>query len=935
MNTRIDTLSTAGPDSGRRAPQPVGAPDHAPAGRARLVGRDAELAQLRTFVRDASASGAARVVRGAAGSGKSELLEAVVALGTEAGMSVLRCSGVRGSVPSDLSGLLQMLWPLLGDAHLASGSGQLRALETLLVDGAPGRRDRDRLPFTVLKVLESVSAVRPLLVAVDDWDALDPPSADVLTFVARRTDGHPLGLLMTSRTHPAPPLSPAGLPVLSLGPMTPAEAAALLAARRPGHDPQAVRDLMARAAGNPLALLELPAHTDDPLPHLPASSDRLASALAPGAARLPAATRDLLLVAALHPTADIALLLSATSRMRGRGALDFSAVEPAERQRLVVFDGMRMDFSHPAVAGAVAHGTGGRHCRRAHAALAAELTRDSVRQLWHLSQSVQGPDPQLAARLEDVHRSALRQNEPAMALSLLRRAAGLYSAPRDQGRCLLRAAQLAHGAGWARTARSLARRALCHPLGPLGSLYAETLTQFDGDGSARPADPARWPRPVGAAEVDSALELAHLVAPLVTDDRERADALLAYLDALPSDVARDPRLLHAMASAAPVRRAATVLARLADRGPDIVAITDLERLGEAALRAGAPLESLELHRQAERLCLFHDLPDRLPSAVLRQGLAHLVTGDWGQAETAFRRSREEADERALGADRAAAEILERLTCALRTGTVPEPADTAALAAGRVSVSALDEIVAVGTGWAQVESGDVAAGHAALSRLLADPARCTPALFALVVFAEAAAAVNEPGAARTRLLTLEQDLGPERAPLVAVELAVGQAILAADDEASTLYERAFHMDLAHRPFLEASLRLAHGRWLRRRHEFTDSRVTLRQAAATFAMMGAEARVSRITEELRASGQRTDSFAAASSRPAPAAGLLSAQELRIARLAGRGLSNRQIGQELGLSPRTIGAYLYRIFPRLGVTARAQLSGVLRSADGDAEA
>ncbi|MER5949458.1 LuxR family transcriptional regulator [Streptomyces sp. NPDC001904] len=933
MNTRIDTLSAAGPEFGRRTRQPVGAPGHAPAGPGRLIGRETHLARLRSFVREASSGGAARVIRGAAGSGKSELLEAGVALGAAAGMSVLRCAGVRGSTPSDLSGLLQMLWPLLGDARLPSDSGHLGALEELLVDGAPGRRDRARLPFTVLRVLESVGVARPLLIAVDDWDALDSPSADVLTFIARRVDRHPLGLLMTSRAHPAGPLLPTGLPELSLDPMTPAESAALLAARRPGHDPQAVRDLMARAAGNPLALLELPARSEDPFPHLPASSDRLAAALAPGAARLPSATRDLLLVAALHPTADIPLLLSAASRMRGGDPLGFSVVAPAERQGLVVFDGTRLEFTHPAVAGAVAHGTGRAHCRRAHAALAAELTRDSVRQLWHLSQSVEDLDPRLAARLEDAHRSALRQNEPAMALRLLRRAAALYSAPEDQGRCLLRAAQLAQGAGWTRTSRTLARRALDHPLGPLGSLYAETLTRLDGDGPT--VDPDDWPRPVGADETDSALELAHLVAPHLTDDRERADALLGYLDALPSDVARDPRLLHAMASAAPVRRAATVLARLTSRDSDIVAIRDLERLGEAALRAGAPLEALDLHRQAERLCLFHGLSDRLPATVLWQGLAHLVTGDWEQAETAFRRSREEAERNALSDDAAGAEILERLTRALRTGTVAEPVDAGALAAGRRPVSALDEIVAVGTGWAQVESGDVAAGHATLSRLLADPARCTPALFALVVFAEAAAAVNAAGTARTRLLALERDLGPERAPLVAVELAVAQAILADDESAAALYERAFRMDLAHRPFLEASLRLAHGRWLRRRHEFTDSRVTLRQAAATFAMMGAEARVSRITEELRASGQRTDSATAGGARPAPAAGLLSAQELRIARLAGRGLSNRQIGQELGLSPRTIGAYLYRIFPRLGVTARSQLSGVLRSAEEHAEA
>jgi DNA-binding NarL/FixJ family response regulator len=134
-------------------------------------------------------------------------------------------------------------------------------------------------------------------------------------------------------------------------------------------------------------------------------------------------------------------------------------------------------------------------------------------------------------------------------------------------------------------------------------------------------------------------------------------------------------------------------------------------------------------------------------------------------------------------------------------------------------------------------------------------------------------------------------------------------------------------MARRPFLEAPLRLAHGRWLRRRRQSTEARVELRRAAAAFTMLGAEARAARIAGELRASGERAEGHRPNADR-APAAGdLLNAQELRIARLAARGLSNRQIGELLDLSPRTIGAYLYRIFPRLGVTSRAQLATLFR--------
>ncbi|MFI6876312.1 AAA family ATPase [Streptomyces sp. NPDC050400] len=927
MNTQVEVSVLAAVEQSVRTDPHVPARPCGPAAQDRLVGREAELRELRAFVREAVTHGATRVVRGGAGSGRSVLLEAGVEWAAAAGMRVLRCTGSRSGVRPGMSGLLEILWPLLSDARLPLADRDRQALETLLVDGAPAREDRARLPFTVFRVLESAGTDRPVLIAVDDWDALDEASAGVLAFVARRTAGHPMGVLMTALTHGARSASLAGLPEVPLRPLALAESAALLAMRRPGTDPHTVRDLMATAAGNPLALLELPVGTEDFFPHLPASSGRLAAAMAPDVRQLPRETGDLLLVAALHPTADISLLLAAASRLRGR-VLDFAAVEPAERQGLVSFDGMRLRFSHPALAGAVVHGTGPRRCRAAHAALADTLKEGSARQLWHLSQAVEGPDADLARRLEDVHRLAVRQNEPAVALRLLRRAAVLYRTPEDRGRCLLRSAQLAQDADRRRTARELARRALEHPLGPLGLLYAQALTGR-GEGAA---DPAAWPAPVGAFEVENALELAQLTAPHVTGDPERARALLALLDALPVEVAHDPRLLHAMATAAPVRRAGTLISRLAAAGrADNVAVRDLKRLGEAALRAGDPLLALELHRQAERRCHFHRLPDRMPAALLRQGLAHLVTGDWGQAEAAFRRCAALGAERGLRSETTAAHLLERLTQGLRTGTVPPPADARDLDAARSSVSAIDEIVAVGTGWAQVESGDVAAGYATLARLLSAPERCTPVLFALVPFAEAAAAVQAAAPARARLRLLERELGPEPAPHVAVELAVAQAVLADGGDAEARFAGAFAMDLSHRPFLEAALRLAHGRRLRRRYEFTDSRVTLRQAAATFTMMRAEARVTRITAELRASGERADALAPDASRPAAAEDLLSSQELRIARLAGRGLSNRQIGAELGLSPRTIGAYLYRIFPRLGVTSRAQLAGVL--GDGSA--
>ncbi|SNX88398.1 ATP/maltotriose-dependent transcriptional regulator MalT [Streptomyces sp. TLI_55] len=928
---------------------PTPSPHRAGHGDPDFVGRAAELRALRDVLLATTATdqGAALVVTGQPGTGKSALLEAAVRAARADGMRVLRCAGIRGSDPPHLSGLLQTVWPALSDSSPPSGplflppappalqqvpTPDIDTLVSVLVDGAPAPgTGHSWLAFAVLEALASVSrAGPPLLVAVDDWDALDAPSKDVLMFVARRAQGHSLALLMTSRPPRTLPDPLTGVPTLSLGPLSPAESAQLLAARRPGLDAQTGRELLATASGNPLALLELPAPSEDSLPSLPVSSDRLASAMAPEAPRLPAGTRDLLLVAALHPEADLPLLLSAASRLGGT-ALDFAALEPAERAGLMSFDGMFPRFGHPAMAGAAVHGTAPDRCRAAHAALAAALPPGSVRMLWHRSQAVEGPDPELAARLEAVHGDALEQCAPTMAVRLLRRAADLHPNPADRGRCALRAAQLAQLYGLDRMTRTLAYRALRHPLGPLGMLCAKALTHTGGptDSVAScPTDPSSWPAPVGTAEQENALELARITAPVVAGDDSRSEALLAFLDAIP-DRAHDPRLLHAMATVRPLSRAAGVLAgACADRSLNDVPVRDIERLGEAALLSGDPLRALDLFRHAERRRRFHALPDQLPWVLLRQGLAHLAMGNWVQAEHAFRRCAELADG-AYGQEHhmVAARLLEHLVRALRTGAQVDPADAHDLMAARRSVGAIDAILAVGTAWALVESGQTAFALPTLSALLTDPHARAAALFAVVTFAEAAKAEHASQEALATLDRLERELGPQCPRVLALRFTVARAVLADDQDARTLYDRAFREDLSRWPYLEAPLRLAEGRWLRLRRQFADAQAALRQAAAGFTMLGAEARAPRIAAELRASGDRADGAGPGAPRPAAVRDLLTARELRIVELAARGLSNREIGEQLGLAPRTIGAYLYRIFPQLGVTSRAQLAETLR--------
>ena len=99
--------------------------------------------------------------------------------------------------------------------------------------------------------------------------------------------------------------------------------------------------------------------------------------------------------------------------------------------------------------------------------------------------------------------------------------------------------------------------------------------------------------------------------------------------------------------------------------------------------------------------------------------------------------------------------------------------------------------------------------------------------------------------------------------------------------------------------------------------------MRSAQITFELIGARSWAEQARSELRAAGERIQA------QEPNAQDVLSAQELQIARLGAEGLSNRAIGERLYLSHRTVGTHLYRIFPKLEITSRAQLAGRLRQA------
>jgi DNA-binding CsgD family transcriptional regulator len=172
----------------------------------------------------------------------------------------------------------------------------------------------------------------------------------------------------------------------------------------------------------------------------------------------------------------------------------------------------------------------------------------------------------------------------------------------------------------------------------------------------------------------------------------------------------------------------------------------------------------------------------------------------------------------------------------------------------------------------------------------------------------------------------RDSGPSGVPgRSALLLAGAAALVARGEEAGPRYEEALAVAGAQTwPFDVARVRLAYGEHLRRSRSALAARRQLTAAAESFRRLGADPWVARAESELRAAGHRTPPTQGA----VPAA--LTHQERTVAGLAATGATNREIGQHLGLSPRTVASHLSRVFHKLDLTSRAALAGALRAPD-----
>ncbi|MEV7196214.1 AAA family ATPase [Streptomyces sp. NPDC093510] len=905
-----------------------------------LVGRRREQALLERSLERArtGAGGSATVLRGEAGIGKTTLLDWTAVRAARDAFTVLRVEGDASESGIAFGALHHVLRPLRENSR-ALPPHQRLALERALGlrDGLPP--EGFMVGAAALALLAEEARRRPVLVLVDDLHWVDPSSAAVFVFLHQRIAELPVVMVCTSRPDRSAlegwPAHPVDVEALSGE-----DARALLRRWHPGLAAATARRVVDEAAGNPLALAELPGQLAAehrrgvvPLPERLPLGERLEALFARRLLSLPEDAARALLLTALDGAATLGS--DAVRRAaRDRAEWVLGRIEASGLARLDAAG--RLVFRHPLVRSAVIASASAAERRAAHLMLAEGLRTDDPRRLLHEASAADGTDEPLAARLQEAGtRIALRGGDAEAAL-LLDRAAALGAGPDDRARRLTWAAvmsarggRLAHAAELVTEIRrgpvpddiaplfayavvyvdqshhvdfassfALLPGALAALTAPGAPVFGDLVEQMAFKlllASAYTGDPRGWealerhrehlspaallchrawsdpPRTAHGAEAD----LRALVARMAVQ-RETAGAWLLLWAASAVDAADDElwRLFndeHTYATQGSVAKARSHQAFLRGRWD----------AAEECLREADIAEELGYHCNA---------------LLFRHYYAHFLAG--------------RGDERGLRTVRA------RI----------EPA--AARARMRFVTDHLDRLEAL----AALAHGRHEEAYALLRRLMA-PGELPGGLawFHLPFFdfvvaslysgrrAEALAHVAAGRAAGMDSVSAHH----------AFLLAAATAVTADDEDADAAYAAACAVrGSGEWVFDLARLRLSHGARLRRRGRYAEAAESLRAAARAFRELRAEPWVAQCRAELRAAERL------AVPRPAPAApnvtvvpaGVLTAQELRIARLVSTGLTNKEVGATLRLSPRTVGAHLYRIFPKLGVTSRAALARAL---------
>lgn len=907
-----------------------------------LHGRERELAAISRLAGSlASHAGGALVVRGEPGAGKSALLAEAAAAAARLRLRVLPAACARQEAGIPFAGLHRLLHPLLPRAD-GLPPRQRRALFA-----ASGLADEGLDPLAAgLAALGLISGdqTQPTLGIIDDAQWLDDASSTVLGLAARRLSGRAGALLVAICDGHRSRFDATGLAELRLRQLTDTQARALLGSRV--TSPAARERLLAAAAGNPLALTELPATWPDSDSEksqlvLPLT-ERLRHALAAPASDLPAATRSLLTIAAADcaagtglPPADDAVTLSellAAASIGPASDLTLEAISPAISAGLVEVRQHALAFTHPLLPTAIYQAATAARRHAAHAALAQALAGRPDRQAWHQAAAALGPDSEIAARLDQTATRAERRGADRLATTALERAAELSAAQADRGGRLLRAAEIALDGGDLSHGLRLMRSAAPLDLAADQQAWRSWLRQtYASAGSPIADSPIADSSIVGRSIADGRglLAAGSLRAAAVrcwwgSPDQPARTAISAAAERIPLPP-DEPVKLALLACADPVRNGALACDLIAGKAVDPADPAGMYLIGLAALAAGACRSSLAFLDPAIAGFRAQGRHGALAQALACQAWAavQLARGNLAAstAQEAVHLARQTGQPwLAAAALLAKAAILAQRGDSAEADSLISDAETGLAPEGTSTTLALAQFVR-GRGAVTCQLYGQAAAHLRRALDPADPA-CHHVIGAwgLADLVEATIRTGQRDAAAAHLRDLESLARLTTAPLYRAQAAYARPMLAGEDQAEALVRTALDRDLAGWPCLRARTLLWYGRWLRRERRIAESRAPLRAARDSFEALEFGPLAECARRELRASGERGQHSGSADQ--------LTAQELQIARLAADGLSNREIGQQLCISHRTVGYHLHRVFPKLGITSRSQLHAAVTS-------
>jgi DNA-binding CsgD family transcriptional regulator len=906
-----------------------------------LLGRDDELERLYRIVDRVSERGGAFIVRGEAGIGKSALLAAASGRAQAHGVTVLMASGVESEAQLPFAGVHQLLLPSFGLFDRLPDPLR-NALE--MAFGLAPRGDTPDVFLVGLATLGLISEIAteiPVLLVVEDAQWLDRSSARALAFVGRRLEMEPAILLFAVRDGVPNEIDEAGLPDLPLGGLDENASRALLQVRGAGLSDDLKARILSEAAGNPLALIELPAAATnleldarsvrfEPLP----LTARLERAFAARLDDLDADARTLLLVASLDES-ELAEVTAAAERVR-EVSIDAGSWTPILAAGLGTLDPDGFRFRHPLIRSAVQRAATIEERRQAHAALAETLAADPDRAAWHQAAAASGPDQRVAIALEEAAERARLRGACGVAVVTLERSAALTGDPELRALLLWRAGYLAWEIGrWSDAARLFTdaqRLGLPPSEHAMAAFQLEALegTMSSGNATVR-AFGAIAEDLVATGEHTKALEALATVSVRAywgkpDDDTRRYASAVAKKIEVPPD---HPLRLCFLALIDPIRNGGEVVGLLRQLStPEISDPAMLFAAGEAASAVWAYDLALPFLRAAADSFRADGRLGLLAPTLAFDAWANAHSGAVRPALTAAAEAARLSEETGQVLYAPASKLAEAIAMSQRgedhlAEDLIAEAEAVLLPIGATPLIAL---VALARGRKELAAGRFSEAYHHLERLF-DPTEVAyhPWLRGAALADLADSVIAGDG----DLDLVEGYLGEwqkisaaTKVPHLDVQLSLASAMLADDDMAEELFQDAMTSGTADWPFYTARAQLAYGAWLRRQRRAAESRRPLREAAQSFAALGQMSFAERARVELRASGETPR-------RRVPEAwAQLTPQELQIAQMAAEGMSNREIGERLYLSHRTVGTHLYRLFPKLGITSRTELRDALPS-------